>query len=200
MTWKKVPDREDGDVFTAGLWNNFLRDNLNEGVAVVLADVVLSASAGVIEFDNINQEFQHLELIAVVRSDAAAGITGSILRFNGDSSGSYDNQVMDGSGTTVNANQGFGDSGITSAILVPSSGGATLFGGSRLWIPDYRDTGKDQNVAAYSVAKVGTASGDMFVRSGAGFWRNGAAITKISLHSSPGSFVAGSRLTLAAYP
>lgn len=200
MGWTQVPDRAAGEVFTAGMWNTYIRDNFNSGVTVVLADEVLTGLASSIDLVDINQDFRHLELHTALRSNSGSGVNGGTIRFNGDAGANYDVQTLDGNGTGVGAVQLFAQDGAIGNVLVPGAGSATLFGTAVCWVPDYTDTAMDKVVFSQAAEKHGTASGNMFTRQGVGYWRSAAAINQISIVAQAGQFVAGSRITLVAYP
>lgn len=200
MPWTSVPDKATGDVFTEAMWDTFVRDNLNTGVPVVLANSTLVASAASISFTGINQTFAHLMVVAYLRGDTAAASTTLNLRFNGDAGANYDNQLAFGSAATVGAIETFAATQLRSGTIPANTAGANLFGAQHITIPHYAQASNNKAVSAQSAHKTGTASGNMGVEAHAGFWRSNSAITQVALLPAAGNFVAGSRVTLYGVP
>lgn len=200
MPWTSVPDKATGDVFTEAMWDTYIRDNLNTGVPVVLANSTLVAAAASISFTGINQTFAHLLVVAYLRGDTVAVSTNAMLRFNGDAGANYDYQLLDGSAATASAGEAFAQTSLTAGLAAAASAGANLFSAHHITIPHYAQASNNKAASINSALKTGTASGNLVCRAVAGFWRSNSAITQVSLTPAAGNFVAGSRVTIYGVP
>lgn len=200
MAWTSVPDKASGDVFTEANWDTHIRDNLNTGVPVMLADSTLGASAASIDFTSINQTFTHLMLVCYLRSDTVATTQNANVRFNADTGSNYDYQSLNGSAATAAAAETFAGSTIFAGTIPAASATANVFGGIVIEIPYYSQSTNNKALIATSALKSGTTTGTLGIRTNAGFWRSSAAITQVTILPSLNNFAAGSRITLYGMP
>lgn len=200
MSWTSVPDKAAGDVFTAAMWNTYIRDNLNSGVPVLLGDTTLGATASEILFSDISQEFTNLRLVCYLRCNNASSSATINMQWNGDTGSNYDYQLIQGFGSSVGAGEGFTNDRIPFGDAPAGSAGANLFSTSFVEIPHYANTLYNKSCAIQNALKYGTSSGNMFTQMVGGFWRNGAAITSIRIFPAAGSWVSGCRVTLYGVP
>ncbi len=200
MAWTSVPDKATGDVFTEAMWDTYIRDNLNTGVPVVLANSTLVGAAASISFTGINQTFAHLLVVAYLRGDTAAATVNTLMRFNGDSGANYDYQTVRGAASTTSAVEVFATTGILVGQVPANTAAANLFSAHQITIPHYAQASNNKASSSQHVMKIGTASGNLNVEGQAGFWRSNSAITQVSLTPAAGNFVAGSRVTLYGVP
>lgn len=158
----------------------------------------LGAAASSFDAQSLPATYRELEIVAVIRSDAAVSSAEGTLRFNNDSAGNYDAQRVSGSGATAAAAETLAGSG-AGAILYPgASAAANLAGRVRIVIPEYADTTFEKAALVESGHKQGTATGNLTKRSGVLAWRSTAAITRVQLLPAAGNWVAGSRMTIYA--
>jgi hypothetical protein len=165
-----------------------------------LAETTLAAPAASISFGSIPTTYRHLLLIGIAR-DVGAG-TSSALDINVNSAGSLDNQTATAAGATAAAAESLATGRIQIGYVTGGGAAAGLFAPSIVFFPHYRGTTHDKMAIGLSANKVGTASGNVSVRTGVGYVRTGtAAITLIGLAANSGAnFAAGTVFTLYGLP
>lgn len=201
MTWTEVPDKAAGDVFTEAMWDTYIRDNLNKGVTVKLAEVVLASDTAYVEFASIPQTFRHLMVLTSARASHAAAAVSAHLQVNGDGTANYDLQYLVATNTTVSAASANGQTVCQYATIPGSSAPAGLFSGCAIEFPDYRGTLNKLWFSQYAHKK-GTGASDMDAAMICGCWRDNDPITQIRFYPNAGvgNFVTGSVFTLLARP
>jgi hypothetical protein len=167
----------------------------NAGVTLI-SKQQLSAPATTIQFSSIPQTFSELILTVFGRTNVAASNSPIFLRFNGDSTGSYDSQNDFLNGST-GGDQSFANSAAEIGWLASANAPSNVQSGCRIWIPGYANTtffkvfsGTGLFINAFSSTQVGgTVSG--------GNWRNTGAISSITvLLSTAGNMLAGTEARL----
>ena len=145
-----------------------------------------SGGTSYIEFTSIPATYTDLLVKTSLRSNRADGtvIDTVGLRFNGNSSASYNMIRLTGTGAAASSGSGSGD---TSLFLDnPSSNSATAstFGNSEYYIPNYAGS-NNKSVSADAVSENnGTTA---YARLTAGLWSNTSAITSIRLTPDTGT-------------
>lgn len=200
MGFTTVVDKSDGDVFTAAMWNTYIRDNFNTGVPVLLANSTLSGSASSIDFTSIAQDWAHLYLIAYLRGTTAAAATAIWNRFNGDSGSNYDYQILQGVGALAGGSETFAAAQMGLGAIPAASASGNVFAPVVMEIPHYSQSSNNKSVTAQIGHKSGTSTGNMNAYCSAGFWRSSAAISQVTLLPAAGDFASGSRATLYGVP
>lgn len=201
MGFTTVPDKATGDVFTAAMWNTYIRDNFNTGVPIRIADTVLAADTASVTFAAIPQTRTHLKVVGSARTTQASVASGILTRFNGDSGANYDLEYLNGLAGVSSAGEAFGQTSEGYALAPGASAGASLFGGYELFIPNYSNASFNKSGLTITVAKYNTASGGIETRQVGWGWRSIAAITQIDLIANAASnFLTGTRFTLYAMP
>jgi hypothetical protein len=200
MGYTALPTKNPGDILTSALWNTYLQGNADSGFMRMLADTTLGGAAAQIDFASIPATFAHLMLILYPRGDAAAVSTGLIARFNGDAGANYDWQLMQGQAAVASAAEGIAATGIFSTAVPAASAVGNAFGIYEMLIPHYTNTASFKGFTGRASSKTTNASGGITVQGWSGFWRNVAALNRITLSLASGNFAAGSRATLYGLP
>jgi hypothetical protein len=198
-----VPDKTDGDVFTAAMWDTHIKDNFNTGVPVLFGSTTLLADTAQVTFAAIPQTHQHLWIDWYGRISQAA-VSGSIhLQINDDASAQYDSEYINALGATASAGEFFAVSnGETTGMLCPgASAAANLFAGGSIIIPHYTGGSNQKSGVTTAAAKYGTSSGQMETRQVGWTYRSTSAITQLEFIAGGGSnLVTGSRFSLFGMP
>lgn len=165
------------------------------GYAKLLGEVVLAAPAASISFNAISQAYRHLELVTVARSDVAAQAANAMLRVNADAAANYHDEGVFGAAATAGA---YDDILATSAVCTVIAGNtatANRAGYGRVLLPYYSAPVWEKTFHGDGALFVDDA-GFFRVSTLSGHWKNVAAITALSVISSPGNFMTGSRFAL----
>lgn len=197
MPFVAVPDRNSGDVYTTAMWTTYLEGNLNAGVTRPIYDSgPLAIAASSIDITSIPQTFAGLRLFLDARGDAAATAVSLSLRLNNDSGTNYDWQLTAGVAAAASAQEAVAATSIFSGDVAAATAPAGVSGGCYIDIPNYAGATFNKRVLILSGNKTGIASGNFNARFVAGFWRNTAAITRLTVTPGSGNFAAGSRVVL----
>ena len=165
------------------------------GAFDLLETTVLSSSQSEIVFSNIPQNYKHLQVRYLLRSDAATTNLGNIgLTFNSDTGNNYSTHTLNGTGSSVTS------SAETSAArinirdtIAGNSNTSGIFGSGVIDILDYSATTKNSTIRALA-GGLGVET-DILLASGA--WYNTNAITSLRIVDlSAANFVAGSRVSI----
>lgn len=160
------------------------------------SDVILTADASEIVFENIPQTAFFLEFKYALRSTAVATSDTARLRMNDDSgANNYDRVRLLGDESAapgaILANQG------TEFIfpeVLGSTATANSFGAGHVVIAGYSDTSMNTTLSAYSgISETGTTAKVTVI---GGTWTDTSAVTKISFFFASGNIAAGSRITM----
>lgn len=161
-------------------------------VPVKLGETVLGTTAGSITFSSIPAGYRDLRVSWILRTNA--GSSASLLgRFNNDTGSNYDYEVGSFSNTTVS---GFSASAISYVYLGDCTRTATAANEAAVGafdLPAYANTTFYKQLLGRNARGIET-----YVT--AGQWRNTAAINRIDIFPSAGSFIAGSTFTLWGLP
>jgi hypothetical protein len=199
MTYTTARTWVAGEVPTAAVMNQHLRDQLDSGVVRPIADQVLSAD-GPVSFQAIPQTFAHLALNLSGRLANVASYDDVYARFNNDSGANYDAQIMFGLGAGMGAGEQLGATQAHSGWAPAASASAGIFCSTRAYAHHY--TGAQQKTwLAQSGRKHTTTAGQLVSGASVVFWRNNSAITQIDIYGGAGGlWVAGTRATLYGIP
>jgi hypothetical protein len=153
---------------------------------VAIATVTVgSGGTSYIEFTSIPATYTDLLLKCSLRSNRTDAVIDTVgLRFNGNSSASYNMIRLTGTGAAASSGSGSGD---TSLFLDnPPTDGATAstFGNSEYYIPNYAGS-TNKSVSADSVSENNATTA--YARLTAGLWSNTSAITSIRLTPDTGT-------------
>jgi len=163
---------------------------------VLLSEVVTTSSATNVSFTSFSAGYRDLEVRVRGRGTKSATQVDIRIRFNGDTGGNYDNEFMQGIGSSIlatnQAAQTSGFLGNMAAASAPSGVGDFL----QLMIGDYRGTTFQKAAHWIGGAKGGTSAGNFNAENGSIWWRSTSAITQIDVFPSSNAFVDDSVVSL----
>jgi hypothetical protein len=156
-----------------------------------------TGSSGTITFNNIPQNYKHLQIRSLAKTDdSASPSTGNniLIQFNSDSGSNYARHSLLGDGSSVQAAASASSSSPRIAICTNSGTGLTnVMGVSVIDIHDYASTTKNKTVRGFT----GTdANGSGQVRLTSVLWNSTSAITSLSLYISGVNFTSSSTFAL----
>lgn len=162
-------------------------------------DTTLGTSAASIDVTGIVSGYAHLLIEVYARDDnAGAGMDNLLIRFNGDTGSNYDYQRVTGANTTVSADAAAaGTSGVI-GIIVAGGSTANRFGHSNILIPNYANAANDKIASSFGGGVSGTAASSFQAFNAMVNWRSTAAINRVTLLSSTGNLVTGTRVSIYA--
>lgn len=164
---------------------------------VWIAGQTLGTGANNIDFTSIPQTFTHLQARIFTRSSVA--VTGHDLNMytNTTSGSNMTAHLLEGNGSSVNSNSGYGNpSSISLVAWVPgASSTANVFGSVVIDILDYRNTNKNKTFRTISGYD---ANGSGQVNFASGMVMSTSAITSIGwfVGGGGGQMIAGTRFDL----
>ena len=157
---------------------------------------VLGADAATIDFSGIPGNYEDLRLVVQGRSSAAAVQDVLSLRMNGDAGANYDFTVEyisnAGAAADVNVGQTSAELSSIAAATAPADAADAVV----VDIPKYARTVFQKGFTTLGGVKQGTTVGSIFARHAVGYWRSLAAINRLTLLLTTGSFKAGTVATL----
>lgn len=167
------------------------------GAYELISTTILASSASSVTFSSIPQDFKHLQIRAVTKSNSSdlARIYGQL---NGVTSGVYTAHNLRGNGSTVTSN-----STTTSATQMIDVGGFTAqtffegeneFGALVMDILDYSNTSKNTTLRCLSGFRTSSFTPYIFLSSG--LYMQTTAVSSVNLFLNANSFVAGSRFSI----
>lgn len=142
--------------------------------------VVPSGGSATVEFNNIPQNYTHLQIRASARSTYAGSGDGYKLNFNGVSGTSYSYHLLIGSGSSVTAATNTSAGFMITGDLPASTETANIFGSSYIDILDYTNTNKYKTIKALTGDN---RNGSGSIRFTSGLFMSTNAITSISFSS-----------------
>jgi hypothetical protein len=162
---------------------------------VAIAKTVLTTTNTTITFSSIPSTYTDL-LLVFSSAVTSTGSTGAYLMFNNEGTGSTlgSSRVLEGRGSSgVTNSAGSGSVNYIDRCNVLNS--TTVFSNCEIYIPNYAgSTNKPINI---TTAVEGNSAGtDVYIDAQASLWRNTAAINRIDLQTSAGSFQANSSFYL----
>jgi hypothetical protein len=160
--------------------------NIDLGAMIPLMTTTLSSNATSVTFSNIPQNYEHLQIRAIARTDRAADTQDAInMRFNSDSGSNYSWHYISGNGSSVSSGAGSSASYIFNSVIgTAASSTAGMFGVSIIDILDY------SNVNKYKTSRVFTgndANGNGLCQIYSGSWRDLSSINTITFIPNVGS-------------
>lgn len=198
-----APAHEGDRVYVAkfGRWWTVVGAGVNRGTQERIQEVIVPSATSTITFANISQDYTHLRVVGIVRSDAAAvQVINLAFKFNNDTSARYSMLSTDSANGVGTANV-FVQNAQTSLVWGFAVPGVLIDpetrGGCDMMIWDYADTvwAAKQTYSTSGFTDSGTV---VQVRQRWGCWdpTTAQAITRIDITPLSGNIVAGSRLAL----
>ncbi len=152
--------------------------------------IVGAAGASSIEWDAITQDFDHLRVVFVGRSNRdSTSADATIVRLNGDDGTNYDRILTRATGTSTTTATSNGSNNLFgSSTSIPSAlNPANLASQQTFDFYDYSRTAWEKRGSARSGFKNGTGASNVIMEHVEGYWRNTAAITRITLSVAVGT-------------
>jgi len=169
---------------------------------VLLAEWIVSTPANGFTFNNLPQNFRHLQLIQDARITDSGSRQDIAARLNGDAGNNYD-RVWGAAtaATTSTANVSGGATITTSAFPYAWTAAASAAAGestvSELWVYNYSGTTFTKKMRSITVNNTTTTPADNMIQMFDGHWRSTAAVTALSVFDTTGgNIVAGSVFSL----
>lgn len=167
-----------------------------------IAEAVGTGASGVLEFTGIPASFRNLVVSFVGRSTAAADYATVQLTFEtSPTAGAYDHQNILGQAGVASAGENIGASNsIEAGYLAANTSSANVHGGGRIYLPEYANTGIFKAVSIVTHGGSSLVTARILTEVVAGIWESTAAIDRIRLTLSGGSWTTTSRATLYGEP
>lgn len=200
LAFTTVPDKTAGDIFTEAMWDTYIRDNMNSGVARMIADSTLGAAVASVTFSSIPATFAHLLLIVSnCRGSAAVSAINGLIQFNGDTAAAYASALLSVSDAGVVAGSVNTTTSTNGGLFPGANATAGRVGSSRVFIPGYASATLQKNVEWAGGAYTSVVGAQY--AAGVGNWTAAAAaINSITYLASSGNFNIGTRFTLYGLP
>jgi hypothetical protein len=198
VAFTTVPDRAVGYAPLEADWDTYIKDNMNSGTWVQLANSTLAAPAASFDFTSISGSFAHLLVEMYLRGDDTTTAVAASLRFNADTGNNYDDQRLSASAAVAAAAENFAGSSPDFAFAPAANATSNVFGAARLLIPHYANASNNKAALSRWATKTATTTGTLQAGAAAVFWRSNAAITRVTIFPGTGDWDTGSRATLYA--
>jgi hypothetical protein len=165
----------------------------------LLETQVLGSTQTSITFSNLNATYsgtyQHLQLVATVRSNRNDTDDIAYITFNGDTAANYYAHRLRGNGSNVVSeylSAGYPNGMLTYGSFAGATAGTGVYGVMILDLPDAFETTKKKTIKILE----GQAGAYKLVELVSGAWNNTNAITSININPYFGDLVSGSRFSL----
>jgi hypothetical protein len=156
-----------------------------------ISTVALSSSNGTITFSSIPSTYKHLQ-IRMFAASTNGTVADAYIRFNNDSTATYFCHQMRGGGSGTA--QGFSYTTQNQMVITSNTGqSSTGFSAAVCDVLDYQNTNKNKTIRSLNGYDL-NGSGEAIFWSGA--WNSTAAITRIDITLSGGTFYANSHFAL----
>ena len=163
----------------------------------LIASQVLGTSASSVAFSAIPGTFKDLILLISARASGSGSLAGLAIKVNGSTTNIYSNTNLFAYSASGTSDRTTNAANIPQMDNITDGGGtANTFSSNELYIPNYTASANKPTSLSSVVEKNTTANFEWLVYSGAGLYRDTAAITSIALTTNAGSFVAGSSFYL----
>jgi hypothetical protein len=170
-------------------------------VPVKIAEVLLAAPAASITFSSLPTGFRHLLAEWYARGDAVTTSRIINLTFNNIVTGTYNWQLISGTGASAVATEGLSQTAIIVGDVPAASATAAYFGSGEAKVMYYGSAVGNKVVVARSNLFTANSTGTGFSKAFTGMWQTTAApVTRMDFTIITGSFVVGSLFTLCGEP
>ena len=160
----------------------------------LISSQILTSSASSVTFSSIPQDYKHLQIRGLAR-DTTGNFNGELkMRFNGVSTASYAEHLLNGNGSGVNSFGNTSTTSISQLYITGNSSASTQLGPFIIDILDYASTSKNSTTRAF----LGWPGSNQEVRLTSGLFNNTAAISSITINPKNDalSIQSGSRFSL----
>jgi len=181
---------------TAASWDAVCQSTSLPTGMVQISQTVLSSAAASIVLSSIPSTYTNLKLVYQARGTSALAAQTILLRINADTGANYDIQVFRGYGSTFQSYDSFAGTSFELGSIAAASAATGLSGSGEIEIPNYKGTSFNKSIISNVNYKEGTTSGNMRETLTAGYWRNSAAITSLTLLAGGNNLDIGTVVTL----
>lgn len=155
--------------------------DVDPGAMIPIVTTTLSTATATIEFTNIPQNYEHLQIRGIMRDARSGTVNDGWLRFNGDTNTNYSAHKLNGDGATATATGAATKTNTEDLFRFPTDGNtASVFGAVVIDILDYANSNKYKTVRSLSGYD---ANGSGVIRFSSGLWQSTSAITSILIDS-----------------
>jgi hypothetical protein len=159
----------------------------------LISTTILGTAAASVEFNNIPQDYKHLQLRISARSSLAANVDNLQFYLNNNTTNVYATHSLFGNGSSASANSFLSQPKMYFPNqLIANNQTASVFSGAVMDILDYSSTTKNTTVRTFTGY---FANLTVLISLVSGFYNNTAAITRINFDTSA-NIMANSRFSL----
>ena len=163
----------------------------------LISSNVLSSSASSVTFSSIPATFTDLVLRISARASGSGNLAGLAIKFNSSTTSIYSNTNLFAYSASGTSDRSSSVASIPAMDNITDGGGtANTFSSNELYIPSYTASQNKPTSLFSVVEKNSSANFEWLVYSGAGLYRDTAAISSIALTTNAGSFISGSSFYL----
>ena len=168
------------------------------GAWTKIEDIDLSVAAANFDFQNIASSFISLRLIAYLRGDNASSFEFANVRFNNDGGDNYDYIDFEARHNNITfTREGIAVTAILAGVVDGSTSPANFFSVLDLICPNYANTNGFKTTSSKTTWIATGATTNIRVTRSSGWWRDTAAIDRLTLFPGAGAnWLASSRATL----
>jgi len=148
------------------------------GAMIPIATVTVGTSQSTITFSSIPQNYEHLQLRWIARSDRAATQDFVDIRLNSDTGANYAAHLLYGEGAAASAAAYVSNTSVGIVFMPAASSTASVFSVGVMDILDYTNTNKYTTTRTLGGADI-NGSGRIVL--GSGVWMNTAAVTTLTI-------------------
>lgn len=153
---------------------------------------ILTSSASSVTFSSIPQDYKHLQLRMVTKSDRASSTDFFYLQLNGDTGSNYARHGLYGTGSSVSSLAVTSTTAFQVGLLPAASDTNLNYEGSVVDLLDYTNTNKNSTIRALWGQSGLTSRINLF----SGVWMNTNAVSSMTLFPFAGPLKANSRFSL----
>lgn len=161
--------------------------NSYESIATV---TVGSGGSSTIAFSSIPSTYKHLQFRFMLKGTVASAAL--LVQYSGDTTASYNDHYLEGSGSTVTAGYDSTSAQIIYGSVAPTAA-SNVFGVGVLDILDYADTNKFKTTRSLTG---NDTNGAGYIDLDSGLWRKTTAISSALFYPTSGSFAQYSQIAL----
>lgn len=183
------------------MMNTHVRDEARAGIACIYNNQLLSDTASAIDTSTLPTitNLTSLLIVAYARSTTAVTSENMWIRLNGDTSGNYDYQSIQGNGATASAAEALASSnGIFFGNVAGASATANSFSAHWLLIPWAKGSANHKVAQGGCFCKEGTSTGNLRTYTLGGAWRSTSAITSVQFRVAANNFKSDSVFSVFA--
>lgn len=167
----------------------------NESTYTAIATTTLSAIANPITFSSIPQTYTDLVIVVTGRGTGANLLDNTLSYFNSNTgTTNYSNTFLFGDGATTYGQRTTNGVYFSFGPHPGNNATANVFGSEVFHILNYSNTTTFKTVISRAAADVGGGSGQTWVTTN--LWRQTAAINRVDLYTSSGSWAVGTKFSL----